>query len=172
MNYTYKITCITRFPNGSFHCAIVDFKSSSPERKLAVMSFIKNHPEYHHCFILDTVSKSPFTFDVTVKNRHEGCKGFNSDLHSYTFLDFEIMLDKAINKPYFVTHVTSAFCRLNLSASGKSGKFYSVTDKRFDKEWHDGGLLNDSSLYHDKIKHLISRDEFNNVNYTPLKVGE
>lgn len=163
MQYTHKVGLITFYENGATKANEVTFVSECSEYKEAVLAMVHKRPDWHNHFLYEPVTKSPITFDITVKLITPSGEGtFNSDQF---FLTCKELIDFCENEPNadnFVSFVGVAFCRTLFSAAGDLNSFFKRHLKGYKPKTYVGV---DSIFFNKKF------DDFDHSVFTSIKSG-
>ncbi|MGD1336133.1 hypothetical protein ACP6H1_27445 [Vibrio harveyi] len=160
MKYTHKIGLIKFNPNGSTKCEVVTFNSVCNEYKEAVLSMVHKRPEWHDCYLYEPVTKSPVTFDITIKYiTPSGDSTFNSDRYFLTCAELVDFCDNVIHEDRFVSVVTQPFCRTLFSNAGTLDEFYKFNIKGYKPKIYVG--IN--SVFHNEPFEKYDRSVFQSI---------
>lgn len=127
MKHTHKFSAI-KGAGAMSRVHTVTFVSECAEYGPALLSMIKHSPEFHDCFIFEPITRSPVTFDISLRMKGP----YNSDRYFLTFNNLVSFCDTIETDQDVIKILRQPFCRVLFSNAGKLGEFL---NQNSDKKW-------------------------------------
>lgn len=161
MPYTHKIGAIKFYTGNACQSKIMTFTSDGALYCDSVLSIINHNPDYHDSVLFEPVTRSPVTFDLTVKYKSHTGNTYNSDRYFLTFTELKAFCDSLADDGNFVSVVRQPFCRVLFSQAGLLADFCNSHVKGYTKS--DTPYIADDSLFWNKPFSEFSNDTFNAI---------
>jgi hypothetical protein len=163
--YTHKIGAIKFYTGNNCQSKIMTFTSDGALYCDAVLSIINHNPDYHDRLLFEPVTRSPVTFDLTVKYKSHTGNTYNSDRYFLTFTELKAFCDSLANDNSFVSVVKQPFCRVLFSQAGLLGDFCTRHVKGYQQS--ETPYKGDDSLFCNK-----PFSEFSNYTFSDIQNGK